>query len=88
MIISIIISLSYIWISYYNSGKIAIASVGARKVARDRVTPVSMGCPWILGRNSQRKGWPTGRAKEKGRRENPALSFSVPLNSSYFLFMR
>ena len=61
--------------------------LSARKVARDRVTPVSMGCPWILGRNSQRKGWPTGRAREKGRRENPALSFSVPLNSSYFLFM-
>ena len=36
MIISIIISLSYIWISYYNSGKIAIASVGARKVAREK----------------------------------------------------
>ena len=62
--------------------------LSARKVARDRVTPVSMGCPWILGRNSQRKGWPTGRVREKGRRENPALSFSVPLNSSYFLFMR
>jgi heat shock protein HtpX len=36
MIISIIISLSYIWISFYNSGKIAVASVGAKKASRER----------------------------------------------------
>jgi len=35
MIISIIFSLSYIFISYYNSDKIAIASVGAKKAYRD-----------------------------------------------------
>jgi len=35
MIISIIISLSYIWISFYNSGKIAIASVGAKEAKRN-----------------------------------------------------
>src|SRR3989339_844985 len=35
MIISIIISLSYIWISFYNSGKIAIASVGAKVAKRE-----------------------------------------------------
>lgn len=34
MIISIIVSLSYILISYYNSDKIAIASVGAKKASR------------------------------------------------------
>ena len=36
MIISVIFSLSYIWISFYNSGKIAVASVGAKKASRDR----------------------------------------------------
>jgi len=36
MIISIIFSLSYILISYYNSDKIAIASVGARKASREK----------------------------------------------------
>jgi len=36
MIISIVISLSYVWISYYNSGKIAIASVGAKKADRNK----------------------------------------------------
>lgn len=35
MILSIIISLGYILISYYNSDKIAIASVGAKKAYRD-----------------------------------------------------
>lgn len=35
MIIAIIFSLSYILISYYNSDKIAIASVGAKKAYRD-----------------------------------------------------
>jgi heat shock protein HtpX len=36
MIISIVISLSYVWISFYNSHKIAIASVGAKKASRER----------------------------------------------------
>ena len=36
MSISIIISLLYIWFSYYNSGKIAIASVGAKEASRER----------------------------------------------------
>jgi len=36
MIISIVISLSYVWISYYNSGKIAIASVGAKRLSQVR----------------------------------------------------
>jgi len=36
MIISIIFSLSYILISYYNSDKIAIASVGAKKASREK----------------------------------------------------
>ncbi|MBR9702364.1 M48 family metallopeptidase [Candidatus Pacearchaeota archaeon] len=36
MIISIIVSLSYIWISFYNSDKIAVASVGAKKASRER----------------------------------------------------
>lgn len=36
MIFSIIFSLSYIWISFYNSGKIAVASVGAREASRER----------------------------------------------------
>lgn len=35
MIISIVISLGYIWISFYNSDKIAIASVGAKKASRN-----------------------------------------------------
>lgn len=35
MVISIVISLSYIWISYYNSGKIAVKSVGAKKAHKD-----------------------------------------------------
>ena len=35
MIISIVISLSYIWISFYNSDKIAIASVRAKKASRE-----------------------------------------------------
>lgn len=34
MILAIIFSISYIWISYYNSHKIAIASVGAKKASR------------------------------------------------------
>ncbi|MCW8966319.1 MAG: M48 family metallopeptidase [Candidatus Pacearchaeota archaeon] len=34
MIISIVFSLSYVWISFYNSGKIAVASVGAHKASR------------------------------------------------------
>src|SRR3990167_2002090 len=34
MILSIIFSLSYILISYYNSAKIAVASVGAKKASR------------------------------------------------------
>jgi heat shock protein HtpX len=34
MIISIIFSLSYIWFSFYNSGKIAVASVGAKEASR------------------------------------------------------
>ena len=36
MIISVIFSLSYIWISFYNSGKIAVASVGAKKASREK----------------------------------------------------
>ncbi|MBU2052916.1 MAG: M48 family metallopeptidase [Nanoarchaeota archaeon] len=36
MIISIVISLSYIWISFYNSDKIAVASVGAKPASRER----------------------------------------------------
>tara|TARA_Y100000296_G_scaffold86165_1_gene124943 strand:+ start:154 stop:1023 length:870 start_codon:yes stop_codon:yes gene_type:complete len=36
MIISIVISLSYIWISFYNSDKIAIASVKAKKASREK----------------------------------------------------
>ena len=36
MIISIIVSLSYIWISFYNSDKIAVASVGAKLASRER----------------------------------------------------
>lgn len=36
MIVAIIISLSYIWISFYNSGKIAVSSVGAKKASRER----------------------------------------------------
>lgn len=35
MVISIIFSLSYIWISFHNSAKIAVASVGAKKAYRD-----------------------------------------------------
>ncbi|MEK6925643.1 MAG: M48 family metallopeptidase [Nanoarchaeota archaeon] len=34
MILSIIISILYVWISYYNSAKIAIASVGAKEASR------------------------------------------------------
>ena len=36
MSFSIFISLLYIWISYYNSGKIAIASVGAKEASRNQ----------------------------------------------------
>ena len=36
MIISIVISLSYIWISFYNSDKIAILSVRAKKASREK----------------------------------------------------
>jgi len=36
MIISIVVSLSYIWVSFYNSDKIAIASVGAKKASREK----------------------------------------------------
>ena len=36
MIISIVISLSYIWISFYNSDKIAVASVGAKLASREK----------------------------------------------------
>jgi heat shock protein HtpX len=36
MIISIIVSLSYIWISYYKSDQIAVASVGAKKASREK----------------------------------------------------
>ncbi len=36
MVISIIFSLSYVWISFYNSGKIAVASVGAKEASRER----------------------------------------------------
>lgn len=35
MSISIVISLLYVWFSYYNSGKIAIASVGAKPATRE-----------------------------------------------------
>ncbi len=35
MIVSIVFSLSYLWISYYNSGKIAIASVKAKKASKE-----------------------------------------------------
>lgn len=35
MIIAIVFSLSYLLLSYYNSGKIAVASVGAKKVKRE-----------------------------------------------------
>lgn len=34
-IIAIVISLGYILVSYYNSGKIAVASVGAKKIRRE-----------------------------------------------------
>ena len=34
MSISIIFSMFYLWISYYNSGRIAIASVGAKEASR------------------------------------------------------
>src|SRR3989344_7167952 len=34
MSISIIVSLLYVWFSYYNSGKIATASVGAKEASR------------------------------------------------------
>src|SRR3990167_9502541 len=34
MSISIIFSMSYLWFSYYNSGNIAIRSVGAKEAAR------------------------------------------------------
>jgi len=36
MIISVVISLLYIWFGFYNSGKIAIASVGAKPASRER----------------------------------------------------
>jgi len=36
MIISIIFSVSYVWFSFYNSHKIAIASVGARVASREK----------------------------------------------------
>jgi len=36
MIISIVISLGYIWLSFYNSDKIAVASVGAKKASREK----------------------------------------------------
>jgi heat shock protein HtpX len=36
MIFSIVFSLGYLWISFYNSGKIAVASVGAKKASRER----------------------------------------------------
>jgi len=36
MIISIVFSIGYIWISFYNSDKIAVASVGARKASREK----------------------------------------------------
>jgi len=35
MIISIIFSLGYIWINYYNSGKMAVKSVGAKKAHKE-----------------------------------------------------
>jgi len=35
MIISIIFSVGYIWFSFYNSHKVAIASVGAKKASRE-----------------------------------------------------
>ncbi len=36
MIISIVFSLGYIWMSFYNSGKIAVKSVGAKKASREK----------------------------------------------------
>lgn len=36
MIIAIIISILYVWISYYNSGKIAVASVGAKEADKTK----------------------------------------------------
>lgn len=36
MIFSIVFSMGYIWISFYNSGKIAVKSVGAKKASRER----------------------------------------------------
>jgi heat shock protein HtpX len=36
MIIAVIFSILYIWASYYNSHKIAIASVGAKKASREK----------------------------------------------------
>src|SRR3989344_7613918 len=36
MIISTIISLFYVWFSYYNSGNIAIRSVGAKEASRNQ----------------------------------------------------
>jgi heat shock protein HtpX len=36
MIIAIIFSILYVWVSYYNSHKIAIASVGAKKASREK----------------------------------------------------
>ncbi len=36
MIVSIIFSLSYLWISYYNCGKISVKSVGAKKASKER----------------------------------------------------
>jgi heat shock protein HtpX len=35
MSISILVSLGYIWLGYYNSGKIAVASVGAKPASRE-----------------------------------------------------
>ena len=37
MIISIILSLSYIFITYYNSDKISLASVGAKKAFGEKL---------------------------------------------------
>lgn len=36
MVFAIIISVTYIWIGYYNSDKIAVASVGARQASREK----------------------------------------------------
>ncbi|MBS3070768.1 M48 family metallopeptidase [Candidatus Pacearchaeota archaeon] len=36
MIISIIFSLTYIWLTYYNSGRIAVASVGAKPASHEK----------------------------------------------------